>query len=264
MTEEEFAGWVRRRRFLYHVTARGSWPSISKHGLLTANALMKKCGGRNGERFLFSNCHRGRSETLCVEDPEGMRLTAVIRDQNALINNGEKLENEIKAQGCRIPLKRWYTRQNERVFFFPIWSDAVKLARIYAKMRQPQDILVVCMRSLVDAYRKKVELCAFNSGATSRKKDLRPTEQCGKWHHRLFQSIEDFPCTCCRDDKLKRRVVRELTVLGGVRHIDRHVVKVVSTDDGKECRVVIPTTPDQIRTAECALKSESECIRLGA
>lgn len=49
---------------------------------------------------------------------------------------------------------------------------------------------------------------------------------------------------------------------GGVNHIDRHVIKIVSTDEGKECRVVIPAAPNQFRTAKCALDSGDECIRL--
>lgn len=61
MTEQEFDGWVRRHRFLYHVTARGSWSSISKHGLLTTNDLLNESGVLSTERYsklLFRNSRR--------------------------------------------------------------------------------------------------------------------------------------------------------------------------------------------------------------
>ena len=260
MTREEFDGWVRRHRFLYHVTARGSWPSISKHGLLTTNALLVKCGMPNSERCRISRRHRHRCKTLRGKKLGGIMLTAVIRDQNALKKRGKKLEKEIEAQGDRISPEHWYERQNGRVFFYPSRAGAVKLARIYADQGHPQDILVVCTRSLVDAHRKEIELCAFNSGATNRQ-GLRPKEKHGKWHHRLFESVDDYPYACWRDGKRRLRKVRELTVRGGVNSIDRHVIKVVSTDDGKECRVVVPATPNQLRTAKCALESCDECAR---
>ena len=261
MTKEEFNGWVRRHRFLYHVTARGSWPSISKHGLLTTSALLAECGVPYSERPGISRRHRDCCSTHYGKELDGILLTAVIRDQNALINNGERLKEEIEAQGDHISLEHWYERQNERVFFYPSRSEAVGLAYKYADKGRPQDILVTCTRSLVDAYRKKIELCAFNSGATNRQ-GLRPKEKHGKWHHCLFESVDDYPYACWRDGKRRLRKVKELTVRGGVNHIDRHVIKIVSTDDGKECRVVIPATPNQFRTAKCALYSGDECIRL--
>ena len=261
MTQEEFDGWVRRHRFLYHVTARGSWPSICKHGLLTTNALLQECSVPLSERPLTSRHHRGRCKIVHGEELGGILLTAVIRDQNALIRQGKRLEDELEAQGDRISIERWYERQNERVFFYPSRAEAVNLACIYANQKRPQDILVVCTRSLVDAHRKEIELCAFNSGATNRE-GLRPTEKYGKWHHCLFQSVEDYTYVRWPKGKRTLRDVRELTVRGGVNRIERHVVKVVSTDDGKECRVVIPTIPNPLRSVKCALDSGDECIRL--
>ena len=261
MTREEFDGWVRRHRFLYHVTARGSWPSISKHGLLTTNALLAKCGMPNSERRRINRRHRHRCKTLRGKELDGILLMAVIRDQNALKKRGKKLEKEIEDQGNQISLERWYERQNERVFFYPSRAEAVRLACIYAGEGHPQDILVICTRSLVDACRKKIELCAFNSGGTNRKPS-KFTEKYGKWHDRLFQSIEDYAYVFWPKGKRKLRTIRELTVRGGVHRIDRHVVKVVSTDDGKECRVVIPAAPNQFQNAKCALESNEECVRL--
>ena len=261
MTREEFDGWVRRHRFLYHVTARGSWPSISKHGLLTTNALLVECGVPDSERPRISRRRRDRCKTLHGKEVDGILLTAVIRDQNALKKRGKKLEEEIEDQGDRISLRQWYERQNERVFFYPSRSEAVGLACKYADEGRPQDILVVCTRSLVDACRKKIELCAFNSGGTDRKPS-KSTEKYGKWHDRLFESVDDYPYACWRDGKRRLRKVRELTVRGGINHIDRHVIKIVSTDDGKECRVVVPAAPNQLRTAKYALDSGDECIRL--
>lgn len=263
MTKEEFDGWVRRHRFLYHVTARGSWPSISKHGLLTTNALLAECGVPNSARPHIIRRHRDRCKTLHGKELGGILLTAVIRDQNALINNGDRLNEEIKAQGDHISLEHWYERQNERVFFYPARAEAVGLACKYAGEGHPQDILVVCTRSLVDAHLKEIELCAFNSGATNRE-HLRPTAEYGKWHDRLFQPVEDYAHICWPKGKRKLRTIREFTVRGGVHHIDRHVVKVVSTDDGKECRVVIPAASNQLQNAKCALESNEERVHLHA
>ena len=147
------------------------------------------------------------------------------------------------------------------MFFYPARAEAVGLACKYAGEGHPQDILVVCTRSLVDAHLNEIELCAFNSGATNRQ-GLRPKEKHGKWHHCLFQSVDDYTYVCRPKGKRTLRDIGEVTVHGGVHYIDRHVVKVVSTDDGKECRVVVPANPNQFQDTKCALEGNEECARL--
>ena len=223
MTEQEFDGWVRRHRFLYHVTARGSWSSISKHGLLTTNGLLNESSVSSTERRCISRSHRGSCKTVHGRKRDGIRLEAVIRDQNALVKQGNRLKKELDAQNASISLECWYERQNARVFFYPSKREAVNFANKYANDDCPQDILVVCTRSLVDIYSSRIELCAFNSGATNRS-GLRPTCYCGKWHDRLFESVKDYPYARWSKNKKRHRVVREFTICGRICDIDDHVV----------------------------------------
>lgn len=268
---------------LYHVTARGAWPSIKENGLLTANdllgmrdaALSFPVEGRWG-RLDDQTCWKPMEEDHndgvgcavrqdCVRvsdsDPESS-LTAVIRDQEPL-GKGTTLEKQLshqKALRSSTPtLEQWIRRQNDRVFFFPKEEGAVAMADKYRGKNAPQDMIIVCTESLVEVLGDDVELSAYNSGNTRREgKNVVTKNGLEKWHDELFLPIADYNFDHWRRKRRgPKKAVREVTVKGGIRKIAKHVVKVVPTNGtavGKplyksRCHICLP---DRI----CACLSE--------
>ena len=237
MTEEELNDWIASRRVLYHVTARHSWPSIKKHGLLSTNALLKASGVSESERCRIGFGHRDHSEPVRGSASCYPQLKAVIRDQNPLKDG--RLIRELKKQKACISHRKWYKRQNARVFFYPSEREAVELACRYANDGFPQDILVFCTESLAEAHHPDIRLCAFNSGATNRKKPV-PEDCYGKWHDNLFQPVEGYPYAHWKEKYNRSRAIRELTILHGIPKPCSHVTKILRTDDGKDFRLMPP------------------------
>ena len=230
MTEHELNDWMGSRRVLYHVTARHSWPSIKRHGLLSTNALLKASGVSDSERCRIGFGHRGHSESVCGPASCHPQLKAVIRDQTPLKDG--RLAKELKKQKAYISHRKWYKRQNARVFFYPSKPEAVKLACDYAEEGCPQDILVFCTESLVEVHRPDIWLCAFNSGASNREKPV-PEDCFGKWHDHLFRTVSDYPYAHWKRKYNRSRAIRELTVLHGIPEPRRQVIEILRTDDGK-------------------------------
>ena len=237
MTEEELNDWMGSRRVLYHVTARCSWPSIRKHGLLSTNALLKASGSSESERCRIGFGHRDRSESVCGPSSCQPQMKAVIRDQ-APLKDG-RLTKELKKQKARISHRKWYKRQNARVFFYPSEREAIELACRYANDNCPQDILVFHTESLVEAHHPHIRLCAFNSGATHRE-SLVPEGRFGKWHDYLFQPVEDYPYAHWKEKYNRSRAIREFTILHGIPKPRRHVIDILRTDDGEDFVSVPP------------------------
>ena len=235
MTEHELNDWMGSRRVLYHVTASHSWPSIKKHGLLSTNALLKASGLSESERCRIGFGHRDDSELVCGSASCHPQLKAVIRDQTPLKDG--RLTKELKKQKAHISHRKWYKRQNARVFFYPSKREAVELARGYAEKGCPQDILVFCTELLIEGHRADIRLCAFNSGATNRKKPV-PEDCYGKWHDNLFQPVEDYPYVYWKEKYNRSRAIREVTILRGVPKPCRHVIEILRTDDGKRFTIV--------------------------
>ena len=92
-------------------------------------------------------------------------------------------------------------------------------------------------KSLVDAHRPDIRLCAFNSGATNRKKPV-PEDCNGKWHDRLFQPVADYPYAYWNKKYNRSRAIREVTILHGIAKPCRHVIEILRTDDGKKFTTV--------------------------
>lgn len=236
MTEKELDDWARSRRVLYHVTARYSWPSIKRHGLLSTNALLKASCVPDCERRRIGLNHRCRSEVVQGSASCHPQLKAVIRDQTPL--NDCRLKTELKEQKAHISHKEWYDRQNARVFFYTSKKEAVELACGYAKNGCPQDILVFRAESLVEANRPEIRLCAFNSGASNREKPV-PEDCYGKWHDHLFRPVPDYPYAHWKRKYNRSRAIREFTILYGVSDPCCYVTEILRTDNGKEFTSVL-------------------------
>ena len=244
---------------LYHVTARGAWTSIKKHGLLTTNELLEMPGatrslptkGRWGRlddptdwKPMGRNDRGGssravRHDCVRVSDPESC-MTAVIRDQEPL-GKGTALEGQLSHQTPLRPstptMIDWLYRQNDRVFFFPTKEGALVMAEKYHGKGAPQDMIVVCTNSLVNALGHKIELSAYNSGNTRREGENVVTKNGKeKWHDELFLPIRDYDYRKWRRKRRKGKTepVSEVTVVGGVCKIANHVVKVLPMNGAVE------------------------------
>ena len=241
---------------LYHVTATGSWCSIKKHGLCTTNDLLNRAGvtlscpaegqyGRldnpagwremqDGQTSRIGWKARDTGARVCSDDPESS-LTAIIRDQDPL-NGGSTLESQLEHQGACITLEEWHERQNDRVFFFPTEKAAKGFAKTYQGKNAPQDILVVCTKSLINEHRDQIELSAYNSGSTEHQgEDVVSKNGLEKWHDELFVPLGEYNFDYWRLKKGgPKKAVVEVTVKGGVPDILAHVVKVVQMNGSEE------------------------------
>ena len=253
---------ISRYPVLYHVTARGAWPSIKEHGLRTTNDLL---GMRDAALSLPVEGRWGRLDDNIgwkpteEDDSDGVgcavrhdcvrvsdlesSLTAVIRDQEPL-GKGTTLEKQLLHQ-CALrsgipTLREWIHRQNDRAFFFPTEEGAMAMAEKYRGKNAPQDIIVVCTESLVKLPGNKIELSAYNSGNTSREGENVVTKNgLEKWHDKLFRPIGKYDFDYWRRKrKGPKRAVREVTFKGGIRNIAKHVVKVVPMNGVVEGRAL--------------------------
>ena len=255
---------------LYHVTARGAWPSSKEHGLLTTNDLLGirdavlslPVEGRWGRlddeagRRPMEDQETGavgclaRHDCVHVKAPESS-LTAIIRDQEPL--SDKTLKRQLSRQRKRRPtstptFEAWHKRQNDRAFFFPTRAGAEVMAtkyqnqdkhkpkdkRIPKNKRAPQDMLVVCTKSLVDEYGKRIELSARNSGDLRREGDLSKKPDWYRRHDELFLTLHRFDYEFWLCQSSKRNPVKEVTVRGGVPDISDHVIKVVQMNGPAE------------------------------
>ena len=206
MTPEELSA---RHPRLFHVTQRGSWPSIRRRGLLPTSRLLD----------LFEITGEDRARLERVRRPSSVRIshavhgTAVITDQLPM--------TEAALARCLddglVPAD-WLALLNRRVFF---WADEAGLARLVnarANRGRPLEVLVVDTLPLARAHAERVELSPINSGATLRRPARRGPS--------TFTPLLELPYDAWRRQRGGRDRVREVTVLAGVPDIDRHVVEV--------------------------------------
>lgn len=255
---------------LYHVTARGAWPSIKRHGLLTTNDLLEmrdaalslpvegRWGRLDDEEGWRLMEDREMEEVECKARGKcvrvlnrGSSLNAIIRDQEPLgkcTTLKKQLLHQSTLRAGTPTLKEWIHRQNDRAFFFPMRAGAEVMANKYQNQKEhnpeekqisknkraPQDMLVVCTKSLVDEYGKRIELSARNSGDMRRENDLSDKPDWYRRHDELFLTLHrfDFEAWLCRSSK--RNPVKEVTVRGGVPDISDHVIKVVQMNGSAE------------------------------
>lgn len=146
---------VGRHPFLWHMAERGSWPSITRHGLRSTTALLDLFEYSGEKRRAIESRKRGAS--VSITHP---RLgTAVIRD-NLPIN-----ETVLERTLVGYSLQEWYQELNGRVFF---WLSEERLGRLKgaaAYRERKHLVLKVDTRMLLERHIDSVELSTLNSGA---------------------------------------------------------------------------------------------------
>ena len=207
---------IRDYPVLYHMAEAGSWPSIARHGLMSATALLDKCRAAPAERRAIESQIRPEG----VEIGCGRMGRVVIRDQKPL-----RERTLVKLLRDGMTVARYCRLLNKRTF---LWADEDRLkamlnARAYRD--RPHDVLTVDTRGLVDRHRSKITLSHINSGATSR--------GVGRRGRDTFKRIGAYPYIHTRKHGCNRVV--EVAVDYMIRDIRRHVLRV---DERRGDRIV--------------------------
>lgn len=215
MTEEEL---FERYPRLYHMAADGSWPSIQENGLLSVTRLLDRYGFAGDDRLAYESARRPGLMTLKAE---GMP-DAIVRD-NKPMHESVLLK---KLQDGLTP-RDWYEILNRKAFFWVERQRLDSLLKAYAK--DPQIVLVLDTRKLVEAHREDVRLCRINSGQTLYNAQPRGLA--------TFLPIEAYPTGPGRVGTPVRPVVAELVVEGGVPDVGDFVLEVHRVEGGEWTRI---------------------------
>lgn len=213
MTEDEL---LRRHPVIWHMAADGSWPSIRANGLLSVTKLLDLYGITGPARSAIESVRRPQSATLT-----GSGLPpAVVRDNKPMTDAGL-----VKCLQDGLTPKDWYELLNRKSFF---WVDRERLDRLLAArayVSQPQTVLKIDTKALLDLHRADVRLCRINSGQTM----WIPAER----GNSTFKTITDFPDGSGRIGTKIRPAVVELVVDGGVPDVTDVVLGVERVYQGK-------------------------------
>jgi hypothetical protein len=194
---------------LYHMAQEGSWPAISRHGLMTTKQLVDASSLPANARSAITG--QRRSKSLAIEC-DGLGAV-VIRDQAPL---REQFLADSLTDG--MTEEQWLKVLNNRVFF---WLHPGRLAELLNARRyrnHAHDVIVVDTASLVAAHADRIRLSAINSGAT-----LYPNAP--ERGPRTFMPIAEYPYEERRSRGV-RGAIAELAVIDGVPDIVRHTVRV--------------------------------------
>ena len=192
---------------LYHMAQEGSWPAISRHGLMTTSQLVAASSAPADARAAITGQRRPRSVAIQCPDLG----TVMIRDQAPLREQFLVLTDGM-APG------QWLSILNNRVFF---WLHPDRLTDLLNARRyrsHAHDVITVDTASLIAAHSDRVRLSPVNSGAT-----LYPNATARGPH--TFMRVADYPYEQRRSRGVKGAIA-ELAVIDGVPDIVRHAVRV--------------------------------------
>lgn len=191
---------------LFHMAEADSWPSIRRHGLLSASEVARRSALSRDVKLALRREHR--AEKRPIEIP-GIGVI-LLRDQKPM---EESRLRQALIDGTTP--QEWYELINDRVFFWAKEERLLRLLKARHYRTLEHDVLTIDTASLIAAHQPQVRLCHMNSGNTF------PIP-----HHRgrdVFCRIEDYPAR--RRGSPVREVV-EVTVQGQVADIADHVVAV--------------------------------------
>lgn len=213
MTEEEL---IARHPHVWHMATDGSWPSIKKNGLLSVSRLLDLYGVKGEARVAIESARRPQCVTLKAPSlPD-----ATVRDNKPMFE-----ASLLKCLRDGLTPRDWYEILNRKTFF---WVERERLERLLgakAYSKDPQTVLMIDTKALLDRHRDEILLSGINSGQT-----LYVPQPRGK---STFLPISAYPT----DDgkigtKTKPKIV-ELVVEGGVPNVDGLVLQVERVHNGK-------------------------------
>lgn len=161
---------------LYHMAHHEALPSIKRFGLMSTSALLDHFEIAGEKRISIERTMRRE----CIPITHPIYGTAVIRDQKPIMND-RRLEQSL---GGTATASEFHLLLNGKVFF---WVNAGRLGGLrdaQAYRGDPQLILTLDTRKLVESYHNRIKVCPMNSGA------------CRPFAHprspAIFQAIADY------------------------------------------------------------------------
>lgn len=199
---------------VYHLVDASNWPSVQKHGLMSARLLLQQAGEEEGDAL---RRHR----------PAARRLSsgALIRDQRPMPPNA--LARCLKSG---VGPEDWFELLNSKIFF---WLDPDRLNRQrLACGKSPQVALVVDAVRLLARHGAAATVTPINTGNAMRAAAPRNRStfvRYERWRANGWAD-EEIPGVPCRS--AGHRPV-ELTVDDAVPDIGKYLTAVVSLGAGK-------------------------------
>jgi len=144
-------------QYLYHMAEDGSWPNISRIGLLSTSALLTLYKYTGSEREQYESKWRPHRMSISCDDMED----AWLRDQIPM----PPQELEKCLQGGMKPIE-WYELINKRIFFWTTWKSLEIFLAAKEYKNKPQTIIKVNTKLLLDKCADLVTLSSINSGST--------------------------------------------------------------------------------------------------
>jgi hypothetical protein len=206
MTEDEL---IERYPTLYHMSTDGSWPSIRAQGLLSVSRLLDTYGVTGPARTAIESERRPQCVTV---KREGLP-NAVVRDNKPMHETGL-----LRCLRDGMTPRQWYELLNRKSFF---WTQRDRLERLLhakAYKHDPQVVISVDTKALLDRYRDDVLLSPINSGATLYVPQARGPK--------TFLSVADYPSDKGKLGTKTRPEVVEFVVEGGVPDVAKFVRRV--------------------------------------
>lgn len=204
MTPETLASLHPR---LYHITRAQALPSIWRHGLLSTHQLLN----------LFDVPAPRSDDLLLQRRPTSIVITHPTHGSASLTDNLPlKFSALANCLDDGLRPEDWMRLLNVRVFF---WVDERHLlTHLRATVRDgvPRIVLTLDTLSVVRSHYEHVELSAINSGSTLRKPARRGLT--------TFSPAQQYSYSQWQKLRGRRDRIKELTVLGAVQNIERHLI----------------------------------------
>lgn len=205
---------------VYHLAEASNWPSIQRHGLLSARHLLDLAGVFGADRERLER----RQRLEHTELPNGVQ----VRDQRPMPPAG------LEACLAGMTLAEWYALINAHVFF---WLDPERLNRQRAACEpRPQVVLTLDTAGLIAAYNGQVAVTPINTGNARRKparRGLATFVPYVVWVESGW--AREAAALGIRERKRSQPPV-ELTVVGSVPDVMRFVVEVSELAAGQSFR----------------------------
>ncbi|MBA2678485.1 MAG: DUF4433 domain-containing protein [Ktedonobacteraceae bacterium] len=195
---------------IYHLTHADNLPSIQRHGLLSAQALLDLAGADKEEQQRINQHQRPTSLAL----PNG----TLLNDQKPMPSSALErcLHGMTPAQ--------WYTLLNSKVFF---WFDIERLNRLRkVLLTTPQIVLIVDTQRLLARYSDSVSLSPINTGNARRQPALRGLSTFVPYTTWLQSGWASEANTLGTRSRPKSHQPVELTVTGSVPDIMDFVIDI--------------------------------------
>jgi len=203
---------------VFHLAEADNWPSIQKHGLLCATALLGLAGNANVDR---ARVERHRAARTVLSNG------AVVRDQTPMPPDA------LRPCLHGMTPEEWYALLNSKVFF---WADVERLNRhMHACRRHPQVVMVLDAAALLLRYGARATVSPFNTGNARRRPAPRGRTTFVPWLTWCESGWRHEATGLGTRPRSRSHRPAELTVDGAVPDVMDFVVNVRFVASGEKC-----------------------------